>query len=80
MGNQQEITMTDVPPNDPNRDPNEAPDLDGDEVEAGRQARKSGANQDPLANNNPADRNATPSTGGDGAAGAGGPGGFGAGS
>ncbi len=28
--------MTDVQPNDPNRNPREAPDLDGDEVEAGR--------------------------------------------
>jgi hypothetical protein len=71
--------MTDVQPNDPNRNPSEAPDLDGDEVEAGRQARKSGANQDPLANNNPADRSPSPSTGGDGAAGAGGPKGFGSG-
>jgi len=79
MGNQEEITMTDVPSNHPTRAPNEAPDLDGDDVEAGRQPRKSGANQDPLANNNPADRSPTPSTGGDGAAGAGGPGGFGAG-
>jgi len=73
------MTMTDVQPNDPNRNPREAPELDGDEVEAGRQARKSGANQDPLANNNPADRNPSPSTGGDGAAGAGGPKGFGTG-
>ncbi|WP_312220926.1 hypothetical protein [Brevundimonas sp.] len=71
--------MTDVQPNDPNRNLREAPDLDGDEVEAGRQARKSGANQDPLANNNPADRSPSPSTGGDGAAGAGGPKGFGTG-
>lgn len=71
--------MTDVQPNDPNRNPREAPDLDGDEVEAGRQARKSGANQDPLANNNPADRSPSPSTGGDGAAGAGGAEGFGTG-
>jgi hypothetical protein len=71
--------MTDVQPNDPNRDQAEAPDLKGEEIEAGRQARKTGANQDPLANNNPADRNATPSTGGDGAAGAGGPKGFGTG-
>lgn len=71
--------MTDVQPNDPNRNPREAPELDGDEVEAGRQARKSGANQDPLANNNPADRSPSPSTGGDGAAGAGGPKGFGTG-
>lgn len=71
--------MTDVQPNDPNRNPREAPELDGDEVEAGRQARKSGANQDPLANNTPADRNTSPSTGGDGAAGAGGPKGFGTG-
>jgi len=73
------MTMTDVQPNDPNRNPREAPDLDGDEVEAGRQARKSGANQDPLANNSPADRSPSPSTGGDGAAGAGGPKGFGTG-
>ncbi|MBK1967941.1 hypothetical protein JIX58_02390 [Brevundimonas diminuta] len=71
--------MTDVQPNDPNRNPREAPDLDGDEVEAGRRARKSRANQDPLANNNPADRSPSPSTGGDGAAGAGGPKGFGTG-
>lgn len=33
----------------------------------------------PLANNNPADRNPSPSTGGDGAAGASGPKGFGTG-
>lgn len=71
--------MTDVQPNDPNRDPNEAPDLEDDDIEAGRKARKAGANQDPLADNNPADRNATPSTGGEGAAGAGGPKGFGTG-
>ncbi len=71
--------MTDAQPNDPNSNPSEAPDLDGDEIEAGRQARKSGANQDPLANNNPADRSPSPSTGGDGAAGAGGPKGFGTG-
>lgn len=71
--------MTDIQPNDPKRDQKDAPDLEGEEVEAGRQARKTGTNQDPLANNNPADRSATPSTGGDGAAGAGGPKGFGTG-
>jgi hypothetical protein len=36
--------MTDVQPNDPNRDQADAPDLKGEEVEAGRQARKTGTN------------------------------------
>jgi hypothetical protein len=53
--------------------PCRSPDLEKEEVETARRPRKTGANQDPLANNNPADRNATPSTGGDGAAWAGGP-------
>lgn len=72
--------MTDVQQNDPNRDRSGAPDLEGEDFEAGREARKSGANQDPLAPKNPAERNPTPATGGDGAAGAGGSKGFGAGS
>ncbi|HBV13390.1 MAG TPA: hypothetical protein DEB60_09740 [Brevundimonas sp.] len=69
--------MTDVQPNDPNRD--DETGLDGDEVEAGRAARKAAANQDSGQTSNPADRSATPATGGAGAAGAGGPKGFGTG-
>ena len=69
--------MTDVQPNDPNRD--DETGLDGDEVEAGRAARKAAANQDSGQTSSPADRSASPATGGAGAAGAGGPKGFGTG-
>lgn len=72
--------MTDVPPTGQDRAPaQDNPDLDAEELEKGREARKAGANQDPLATNNPAEKSTTPSTGGDGAAGAGGPKGFGTG-
>lgn len=72
--------MTDVPPPGRDRDPNpDSPDLDAEEIEKGREARKAGANQEAGATNNPAEKSATPSTGGDGAAGAGGPKGFGTG-
>ncbi|WP_415289146.1 hypothetical protein RSD66_04350 [Brevundimonas sp. S1H14] len=60
--------MTNIPPDDPIRDSDETPDLNGDDVEAARKARRRGADQVSLANNNPADRSPKRSTGGDGAA------------
>jgi len=69
--------MTDVQPNDPER--NDETGLEGDDIEQGRAARKAAANQDSQENNNPADRTSTPATGGAGSAGAGGPKGFGTG-
>ena len=50
--------MTDVQPNDPER--NDETGLEGDDIEAGRAARKAAANQDPQEDNNPADRTSTP--------------------